>query len=184
MLKGFCYKSKNYALYDGRKVIIRGSALRSRGIEPYLKSLTDHLIHFLLGIEKESPLIHAETLRVEIESGGIDISRIAKSEYLSQQPEAYKRAVTQSKKPRRVSLEVALQTNPLPKMGHRITYYILPKEKGVTSDWQRARNINVYDQKRFPYDPKYYVKKIDMWIKRYKEFLEKEKHVSEVTNND
>ena len=180
----FCYKSKNYALYDGRKVIIRGSALRSRGIAPYLKSLTDHLIHFLLGIEKESPLIHAETLRVEIESGGIDISRIAKSEYLSQQPEAYKRAVTQSKKPRRASLEVALQTNPLPKMGHRITYYILPKEKGVTSDWQRARNISVYDQKRFPYDPKYYVKKIDMWIKRYKEFLEKEKHVSEVTNND
>jgi len=172
----FCYKSKNYALYDGTKVTIRGSALRSRGIEPYLKSLTDQLIRFLLGVEKEAPLIRAETLRAEIESGQIDISCIAKSEYLSQQPEAYKKAVTQSKKPRRASLEVALQTDPMPKMGERITYYILPKEKGVTSDWQRARNITEFDFQQFPYDPKYYTKKIDAWIKRYNEFLETEKN--------
>jgi DNA polymerase I len=33
----WCYKAKNYALYDGRKITIRGSALRSRGIEPFLK---------------------------------------------------------------------------------------------------------------------------------------------------
>jgi len=32
----FCYKAKNYALYDGKKITLRGSALRSRGIEPYL----------------------------------------------------------------------------------------------------------------------------------------------------
>jgi len=36
----FCYKMKNYALYDGKKVTLRGSALRSRGIEPYLKKLS------------------------------------------------------------------------------------------------------------------------------------------------
>ena len=170
----FCYKSKNYALYDGTKVTIRGSALRSRGIEPYLKLLTDQLIRYLLGVEKESPLIRAEGLRGEIESSQIDISLIAKSEYLSQQPEAYKKAVTQSKKPRRASLEVALQTEPIPKMGERVTYYILPKEKGKTSDWQRARNIADFDPRQFPFDPSYYTKKIDAWIKRYSEFLETE----------
>jgi len=180
----FCYKSKNYALYDGTKVTIRGSALRSRGIEPYLKSLTNQLIRYLLGVEKESPMIRAEELRAEIESGHIDVSRIAKSEYLSQQPEAYKKAVTQSKKPRRASLEVALQTDPMPKMGERVTYYILPKEKGVTSDWQRARNISEFDSMQFPYDPKYYTKKIDAWIKRYNEFLETEKNVGEGKNNN
>jgi DNA polymerase elongation subunit (family B) len=35
----FCDQAKHSALYDGKKVIIRGSALRSRGIEPYLKKL-------------------------------------------------------------------------------------------------------------------------------------------------
>ena len=29
----FCYKSKNYALRDGDRVILKGSALRSRGID-------------------------------------------------------------------------------------------------------------------------------------------------------
>ena len=47
----FCYKAKNYALYDGGRIVLRGSALRSRGIEPFLQRLTDQLIRFLLGAE-------------------------------------------------------------------------------------------------------------------------------------
>ena len=46
----FCYKAKNYALYDGKKITLKGSALRSRGIEPYLKKLSDRLIQYLLGV--------------------------------------------------------------------------------------------------------------------------------------
>jgi DNA polymerase I len=51
----FCYKAKNYALLEEGRVTLRGSALRSRGIEPYLKKLTDSLINFLLGVTGESP---------------------------------------------------------------------------------------------------------------------------------
>ena len=51
----FCYKAKNYALYDGTRVTIRGSAMRSRGLEPFLRSLTQSLIWYLLGASEKRP---------------------------------------------------------------------------------------------------------------------------------
>src|SRR6202008_4678172 len=59
----FCYKAKNYALYDGQKITLPGSALRSRGIEPYLKKLTDQFIHFIVGATPESPVVLLEDYR-------------------------------------------------------------------------------------------------------------------------
>lgn len=75
-------------------------------------------------------------------------------------------------KPRRASAEVALKLNPRPRMGDRVSYYILPREKGQTSDWQRARPLQEFDRAHAPYDPKYYLKKLDDWQERYATFLD------------
>lgn len=169
----FCYKAKNYALYDGEEIMIRGSALRSRGMEPFLKKLTDQLIGFLLGVEDTSPLETLETLRERIEKCQVEINEIAKSENLSQSPEKYLKALNgEKRKPRRASLEAALKMNPVPKMGDRVTYYIAAREKGMTADWQRAHPVGNYDPERAPYDPLYYTKKLDEWRKRYEDFLD------------
>ena len=167
----FCYKAKNYALYDGRKIILRGSALRSRGIEPYLKKLTDRLIRFLLGAEKESPLVLLEDYRKRIADRAVGIAEVAKSEVLGQNPEAYGAFVAAGGKPRRAAAEVALQMNPRPRMGERVSYYVLPRQKGQTSDWQRARAAVAYDREKAPYDPEFYLEKLDDWLERYGRFL-------------
>ena len=168
-----CYKAKNYALYDGSKITIRGSALRSRGIEPYLKDLTDTLIRYLLGVEKESPAAKAEAYRKRIEGREVAIEEIARSEVLSQNPEAYQKSLENAKrKPRRASMEAALQLDKVPRSGDRVTYYIVPGEKKSQPDWQRARPVEAYDPETAPYDPEYYTRKIDEWLKRYGEFLD------------
>ncbi|MEM7673100.1 MAG: DNA polymerase domain-containing protein [Verrucomicrobiota bacterium] len=167
----FCYKAKNYALREGERIRIRGSALRSRGIEPYLKNLTQRLIEWLLKLHKESPEGLAQALETEIKSGDAAIDSLAKSEFLSQNPEAYKRHIESGGKPRRASLEVALNIEPQPRMGDRVTYFVGPKEKGQTSDWQRAFDVNRYNVLTCPYDSKYYIKKLNDWRKRYGEFL-------------
>ncbi len=168
----FCYKSKNYALYDGKKITIRGSALRSRGIEPYLKQLSDALIRYLLGVDAESPAAMAEDYRRRIEAGEVAIEEIARSEILGQSPEAYQKALEGAKKkPRRASLEAALQLEPLPRSGDRVAYYIVRGEKKRMPDWQRARPVEHYDPEANPYDPDYYTRKIDDWLKRYGGFL-------------
>ncbi len=167
----FCYKAKNYALYDGEKVTIRGSALRSRGIEPYLKRLGDQLIRHLLGAGAESPLALAEEYRRRIAARAAEVRELAKSENLGQSAEAYEKFVAGGGKPRRAAAEAALQLTPRPRLGDRVAYFIAPKQKGMTADWQRARPVELFNAATAPYDPDYYLAKLDDWLERYGPFL-------------
>ena len=56
------------------------------------------------------------------------------------------------------------------RMGDRISYFISPKEKGKTADWQRALPVERFDKERLPCDASYYVKKLNDWRKRYAPF--------------
>ncbi|MBI3884275.1 MAG: DNA polymerase [Opitutae bacterium] len=167
----FCYKAKNYALAVNGEVTLRGSALRSRGIEPYLKKFSDQLIAFLLGVAPVSPLDGIAALRAKIAAREVPVEQLAKAESLSQNPEAYEQFIAGGGKPRRAAAEVALQMNPRPRMGERVSYYITAKARGQTSDWQRARPLASYDAEKAPYDPQYYLEKIDDWLERYGKFL-------------
>ena len=163
----FCYKAKNYALYDGSKIIIRGSALRSRGTEPFLKKVSDQLIKFLIGADPLSPLTLVEEARRQIAAGTLPVQQLAKSETISQNPDAYERWVAEGGKPRRASAEAALQLTPRPRMGDRVTYYVAASGGNRTSDWQRARPVSLYDPAKAPYDRGYYGKKLEDWLERY-----------------
>ena len=167
----FCYKAKNYALYDGKEITLRGSAFRSRGIEPYLQRLTDRLIHFLLGASLESPVTLLNDYRGRIARREAPVEELAKSESLSQNPDVYERLMAEGGKPRRASAEAALQLTPRPRMGERVSYYITAKAKGRASDWQRARPVALHDPIAAPYDPTYYLDKLDDWLTRYGSFL-------------
>ena len=170
----FCYKAKNYALAaQTEEITLRGSALRSRGIEPLSEGedLSDHLIAYLLGTSSASPVTEVERLRQSITNRLHPVTDLAKSESLSQNPAAYEQWVAGGGKPRRAAAEVALQMNPRPRMGERISYYIGPKAKGQTSDWQRARPLAAYDAVNAPYAVDYYIVKIDDWLERYGRFL-------------
>ena len=168
----FCYKAKNYALYDGQHITLRGSALRSRGTEPYLKRLSDSLISHLLGAGGESPADLVVKYRELIPAMQMPIRDLAKTEGLKLNPEAYEKFVAGGGKPRRASGEVSLQMTLRPRMGDRVSYFIQPRQKGQTSDWQRARAIEQYDPATVPYDPKYYLKKLEDWVTRYDAHLD------------
>lgn len=56
-------------------------------------------------------------------------------------------------------------------MGERISYYMTPKGRGQTGDWQRVRPISLFDPATAPYDPIYYADKLDDWLRRYGTFL-------------
>ena len=167
----FCYKAKNYALAQGGEVTLRGSALRSRGMEPFLKRLSDQLIAFLLETSSESPAALVQDYRTRIAARTLPVVHLAKAETLSQNPDVYAQWIAGGGKPRRAAAEVALQMTPRPRMGERVSYFIGPKAKGQTSDWQRARPIGQYDPLVAPYDPVYYLEKIDDWLERYGRFI-------------
>jgi DNA polymerase I len=166
-----CYKAKNYALYDGQRVVVRGSALRSRGMEPFLRELTDTLIAWLLGASENDPVKLAKTLREALLARTYPVRRVAKREFLSQNPDSYQTVIAQGGKPRRAALEAALRSPKKYRMGDGLTYYITPAERKSTPDWQRAFPIECFDAVTHPYDGAYYADKIDDWMKRYEDFL-------------
>lgn len=167
----FCYKAKNYALYDGKRVHIAGSALRSRGVEPFLKELNETLIHWLLGVPAATdPVRRISTLEEQISERSLPVAKLARAEYLSQSPQAYTKSLEQGKGMRRASLEVALTLDPPPSMGDRVEYYITTAAKRLP-DWQRARALAHYDAAEAPYDTEYYLKKLEDWRTRYAVFL-------------
>ena len=104
--------------------------LRSRGIEPYLKKLSDQLIQFLLGASAESPLVLLEDYRKKLVTHAVPVEELAKTEALSQNPDAYERFVAEGGKPRRAAAEAALQLTPRPRMGERVTYYVAARSAG------------------------------------------------------
>ncbi|MDP1580293.1 MAG: DNA polymerase domain-containing protein [Candidatus Didemnitutus sp.] len=166
----FCYKAKNYALAVDRQITLRGSALRSRGIEPFLKRLSDTFIAHLLGVSDESPAELVRQMREQIRTRTMPVGQLAKSETLGQNPDAYAELIASGGKPRRAAAEAALQLIPRPRMGERVSYYLLPAQKGQTADWQRARPVALYDATTAPYDPVTYLRKIDDWVERYGRF--------------
>lgn len=167
----FCYKAKNYALREGDSIVLRGSALRSRGIEPYLKELSDQMIRFLVGLSDVSPSELMEHMRQRIVARAMPVESLAKTENLSQSVDTYERFVEGGGKPRRASAEAARQLTPRPRMGDRVAYYLTARAKGRSNDWQRARPLALYDPQGAPYDPDYYVKKLEDWWDRYGPFL-------------
>ena len=71
-------------------------------------------------------------------------------------------------------MEAALAMNPRPEVGDRVCYYISaapPK----TPDWKRAKPLE--EGGKTPYDPGYYLSKLDDWQKRFSDiapFLKKQ----------
>jgi DNA polymerase elongation subunit (family B) len=70
----FSYKRKNYALLDGAgNVTIKGSGLRSRGMEKYLRDFLTGMIKLVLeGREQEVEVLYRETL-LRLERGELPI---------------------------------------------------------------------------------------------------------------
>jgi len=168
-----CYKAKNYALIEDGELRLKGSALRSRAMEPYLKGISNAIIEIELGLSKAdlSALLLEE--KRKIESGEYEIRELAKNEFISMSPAVYKSTVVDSAgKGRRAAMEAALLMEPQPKAGDRVRFYITKSADGKKSaDWTRARPLELYDPLIAPYDAEYYVKKLKDICERFSDIL-------------
>ncbi len=169
-----CYKAKNYALLEGEKITLRGSAFRNRATEPFLQKLTQTMISdIILEREDEIPNMIEQT-RSLIASGKADILSLAKGEFITKSPSLYQKDVASTGKGRRASVEAALLMKNKPLAGEKVLYYICELDGKKNPDWKCARPIEMYDPVKTPYNADYYLKKIDDWQKRFAELIEKD----------
>lgn len=167
----FSYKRKNYALLDREgDIIVKGSGLRSRGIEKYLRDFMAEMIRLLLqGKGGEVSGLYRDTLE-KLAGHQIDISLLAKTETLTESPENYSQKVKARKRNRAASYELALASGRAYRAGDQITYYVTGTGKTVRV-FENCRFVSAYDPDNPDENVAYYQAKLKDLIRKFEAFL-------------
>jgi DNA polymerase elongation subunit (family B) len=154
------YKAKNYALLapDGR-LTLTGAALKSRGMEPYLREYLVRAIGYIL--RGEPAAVHA--LRADFERAirerAWPIERLAKTESLQDSPASYQKKIAASSRNRAAAFELALASGRDYQAGDPVTYYITGAKKKVIA-YEAARLITDWNPESRDENVEYYVAKL------------------------
>ncbi|MGH8047915.1 MAG: DNA polymerase domain-containing protein [Chthoniobacterales bacterium] len=169
----FSYKAKNYALLakDGR-ITLKGAALKSRGMEPYLREFLEKLVRCILA---EDPAgVHA--LRAETESAiraaKLPIERLARTDTLQDSLASYQKKIAASSRNRSAAFELALASGRDYQAGDAISYYVTGTKKKVTA-YEAARRVEDWNPALRDENVEYYVAKLNELAAKFAEFAPK-----------
>lgn len=125
----YSYLPKNYALLpEGDGLVVRGSALRSSGLEPLFREFVREGLKRVF--DEDVPGLRAlfVATRDKILTGAVAITELTRDEMLKQAPEEYKERVEAGKRPRAAAYEAALRAGQHFRRGDRISYYVAGRE--------------------------------------------------------
>ena len=129
----FCYKSKNYALLTKNgEVAITGAALKSRGVEPFIREYLKKFLSLLLNEKFQLIHILTDEYRENINNQTIPLDKLAKSENLKESPENYKTKILSGKGRRSAAYELALKAHRNYRQGDQISYYVTGTKKKLS----------------------------------------------------
>jgi DNA polymerase elongation subunit (family B) len=171
----FSYKMKNYALlgYDGR-ITLKGSGLKSRGIEKYLREFMRESIRLLLQGEGESVEMLYCSYLDRLKAHQFPINLLAKTETLGESPTGYRMKVRQGKRNPAAAFEIALKSGREYRAGDQVSYYVAGRGKGVTA-YENCRPVADYDPLSPDENSAYYIDKLIQLKKKFAQFLPREK---------
>ena len=170
----FAYKSKNYALQEyGGRIIIKGSGLRSRGVEPYLREFMRDVIECLLNGSAASVEQLFATYCARIRARGLDVAWIARSETLNESPERYLEKLRSGTRNRAAAFEVALAAGRPYRTGDHVSYYVSGSGKGATA-YEQCRPVSAFNAAHPDINVAYYIEKLRHVKKRFEPFLPQE----------
>ena len=144
----FSYKMKNYALlqHDG-EMIVKGAALKSRGLEPYQRDFMRRFIRIRLeGGDRGLPDLKRE-FDEAITWRRLPIESLARTEALSDSPAVYARKRDAEGGARRAVYELAIASGKEYRAGDTVSYYVTGSRRNapvhenskLVSDWDPAR---------------------------------------------
>ncbi|HLC16405.1 MAG TPA: DNA polymerase domain-containing protein [Thermodesulfovibrionia bacterium] len=165
------YKMKNYALLDKNgKVIIRGSALKSRGMEKYLRVFLARMLQYLLeGRAHEIAGLYHQYMD-DLENHRIDISWLAKKETLTESPENYAQKVRAKKRNQAAPYELALASGRTYRAGDQVAYYVTGRGKKVRV-FDNCKLLSGYDSNHPDANAACYQEKLIDLIKKFQDLL-------------
>ena len=167
----FSYKAKNYALLtkDG-DVIIKGGALKSRGLEKFQRVFLEEMIKLIMEGKPEAiPQLRNE-FEQKIRNREWKIDMLMKTDTLQDSLEKYRAKIAGSARNRAAAYELALASPESIrgnyKPGDQISYYIKATPKKVPA-YEAAKPASEFDPENRDENVDYYVGKLDDLVKKF-----------------
>lgn len=166
----FSYKAKNYALLDDAgNLIIKGGALKSRGMEPYLRDYLQEFLRLLLSGEPERAAALREDLSGRIRRRELPVEALAKTEALQDSVASYRKKITASSRNRSAAFELAIKSGRNYQAGDQISYYVTGATRKVTA-YENARFISDWNPHGRDENVDYYISKLDELARKFEGF--------------
>ncbi|MBW1981313.1 MAG: DNA polymerase II [Deltaproteobacteria bacterium] len=167
----FSYKKKNYALLTEQgEIIIKGSALRSRGMERYLREFLMGMIRLLLEEKGEDILTLLQDFQQRIAKHELPIEWLAKTETLRETPESYKQKVLARKRNPAAAYELALAARRDYRAGDQISYYVTGTAKKIRM-YDNCKLVADYDPDNPDENIAYYQEKLRELARKFADFI-------------
>ncbi len=163
----FSYKAKNYALLTNEgEVVIKGGALKSRGLEKFQRVFLEEMIKLLM--ERKAGTIAAlrDDFARKIRDREWPVEMLMKTDTLQDSLEKYRSKIAAGGRNRAAAYELALASGRNYKPGDQISYYIKSSPKKVAA-YEAAKPVTDFDPQNRDENVDYYVGKLDELVKKF-----------------
>jgi DNA polymerase I len=163
----FSYKAKNYALLtrDG-DVIIKGGALKSRGLEKFQRVFVEEMIKLLMEGKPEEIVDLREKFENKIRNREWNIEMLMKTDTLQDSLDKYRAKIAGSARNRAAAYELALASGRDYRPGDQISYYVKATPKKAPA-YEAAKLASDFDPQNRDENVDYYVAKLDELVKKF-----------------
>ena len=163
----FSYKAKNYALLTKEgDVIIKGGALKSRGLEKFQRVFLEEMIKLIMKGKSEAVADLRNDFEKKIRNREWHIEMLMKTDTLQDSMEKYRAKIAGSARNRAAAYELALVSGRPYKPGDQISYYIKSTPKKVPA-YEAARLASDFDPQNRDENVDYYIAKLDDLVKKF-----------------
>ena len=169
----FSYKMKNYVLLDeAGDMTIRGSGLKSRGLERFQRRFMEEIFRLLIE-DKHSEIakLH-DNYRARLERHEIGIADLMKTETLQDSLDNYRNKISGKRRNLSAAYELALKSERRYQSGDQISYYVTGRGLRVKVA-EAARMVSEYDPANPDENVVYYQAKLAELFDKFRIFAER-----------
>ena len=161
------YKAKNYALLTKDcDVVIKGGALKSRGLEKFQRVFLEEMIKMIMQGKSEAIADLRSEFERKIRNREWKIDMLMKTDTLQDSLEKYRAKIAGSARNRAAAYELALASGRNYKPGDQISYYIKATPKKVAA-YEAAKLATEFDPENRDENVDYYIAKLDDLVKKF-----------------
>src|SRR4029077_21044604 len=165
------YKAKNYALLtkDG-DVIIKGGALKSRGLEKFQRVFLKEMIRMIMQGKSEAIADLRNDFDRKIRNREWKIDMLMKTDTLQDSLDKYRAKIAGSARNRAAAYELALASGRHYKPGDQISYYIKCAPKNIAAS-EGAKRSSEFDPQNRDENGDYYVAKLNELVRKFSDMI-------------